>query len=190
LLSRLNQQYFPLQQTLLTFSQFFVFIVGQLATITKLVSPELAHTTTYFVLSRLFTLPTIRALNHLEMSTGPKFRLASLIKIKETKNLKKDGFLLAKSWLQNKQTLEVLQHYDLVLPTQQKKNASSQYCYLVGLGLILARKHYFSDTTYCEETEHYFNAGLNELGLTQSKVVNMMTDITSSANVFCPLDRT
>ena len=65
LMSRLNQQYFPIQQRLLTFSQFFVFIAENLADETKLVSPELASTTANFVVSRLFTLPAIRNLDHI-----------------------------------------------------------------------------------------------------------------------------
>jgi HD-like signal output (HDOD) protein len=190
LLSRLNQQYFPLQRSLLTFSQFFVFIVGELATKTKLVSPELARTTAYFVVSRLFTLPSIRTLNNWERTTDPTFKLASLIKEKETENLKNDGFLLAKTWQQNKQMLEVLLHYDLVMLKQQNKRATNQYCYLIGLSLTLAQEHYFSGTTHCKETELYFKAGLTELGLIQADVMNMMTDITSSTNVFCPLERT
>jgi hypothetical protein len=190
LISRLNQQYFPLQQKLLAFSQFFVFIAGELATLTKLVSPELARTTAFFVVSRLFTLPTIRTLNNWGKPTDPTFKLASLIKLKESKSLKNDGFLLAKSWLQNKQTLEVLQNYDLVIPKEVKKNASNQYCYLIGLSLILAQEYYFTGTTRCNETADYFNSGLIELGFTQAGVIKLMSDITSSTNVFCPLEYT
>jgi hypothetical protein len=188
LMSRLNQQYFPLQQALLTFSQLLVFIIGELATATKLVSPELARTTAYFIVSRLFTLPTIRTLTHWGTSTDPTFKLASLIKVKESKNLKNDGFLLAKSWLQNKQSLEVLQQYDSVITKHMKKTATSQYCYLVGLSLILAQEHYFAETKRGEETERYYKAGLNELGLSQPKVINMMADIIASTNFFCQLN--
>jgi HD-like signal output (HDOD) protein len=188
LLSRLNQQYFPLQQSLLTFSQFFVFIVGELATRTKLVSPELARTTAYFVVSRLFTLPSIRTLNHWQKSTGPTYKLASLIKIKETENLKNDGFLLAKTWQQNKQMLEVLLHYDVVMLKQQNKRSTSQYCYLIGLSLTLAQEHYFSGTSHCKDTEFYYKAGLIEIGLSQAEVMNMMTDIASSTNISCQLE--
>jgi len=187
LLSRLNQEYFPLQQALLTFSQFFALIVGELATKTKLISPELTRTTAYFVVSRLFTLPSIRNLNHWEISTHPTFELASLIKIKGSENLKNDGFLLGNAWQQSKPMLQVLQHYDLVMHKPQNKRATQQYCYLFGLGLTLAKEYYFSGTTRCTETECYFNAGLIELGMSQTEVMNMMTNLTSSTNIFCQL---
>tara|TARA_R110002167_G_scaffold84746_4_gene230275 strand:- start:982 stop:2727 length:1746 start_codon:yes stop_codon:yes gene_type:complete len=181
LLSRLNQQYFPLQQALLTFSQFFVFVVAELATKIKLISPELARTTAYFLVSRLFTLPSIRSLNHWEKSALASFKLADLIKVKETQNLKKDGFLLANAWQQNKQMLEVLQHYDLIMQKQDNKRSTRQYCYLLGLSLTLAQEHYFSDLTRSKETEIYFNAGLIELGMSQTEVMNMMANITTNA---------
>jgi hypothetical protein len=188
LMSRLNQHYFPLQQALLTFSQFLVFVVGELATKTKLISPELARTTAYFVVSRLFTLPNIRTLNQWKTSTGPNFRLASLIKVKNIENIKNDGFVLANTWQQNKQILDVLLHYDLVTPQQENNRSNSQFCYLLGISLILAKEYYFSGTTHCKETDFYFNAGLNELGLNSKDVMKMMTDIIFSTNVYCQLD--
>ena len=184
--SRLNQNYFPLQQALLNFSQFFVSIVAQLTARTKLVSPELASTTALFVVSRLFTLPTIRTMSHWKTSTVATFEVASLVDVKKVEDLKNSAFLLAKAWHQNKQILEVLQYYDLVMHQQLKKQSSRQFCYLIGLSLILAQQHYFSKTTRCKETNAYFKAGLLELAITQTDVRAMMADAVSSTNVFCP----
>ncbi|WP_339722927.1 hypothetical protein [uncultured Paraglaciecola sp.] len=188
LLARLNQQYFPLQQALLTFNQFFVNIVAELATRTKLLSSEFASTTAYFAVSRLFTLPTIRSLKRWETTTIPRFKLASLIKAKESQRLKHDGFMLAKTWHQNKQMLEVLRDYDLVSPEQQKTSSTSQYCYVLGIGLILAQEHYFLRTGHCEETEGYLKTGLHELGLSPATLTSMMTEVVARTNVFCQLD--
>jgi hypothetical protein len=188
LLSRLNQHYFPLQQALLTFSHFFVFIVAEMAAKTKLVSPESASSTAYFVLSRLFTLPTTRTLNDWETSALPSFKVASLVKVKETENLKNNAYLLANAWQQNKQILEVLQHYDIVMEKKINPRSSRQFCYLIGLSLILAQEHYFSGRTRCKETNLYFKAGSSELGLSQTELRDMMTDIISSKNIFCQLE--
>lgn len=187
LLSRLNQQFFPLQEALLTFSQFFVFITGEFASRTKLVSPELARTTAYFLVSRLFTLPQIRSLNYWEAAALPAFKVASLVNVKENHSLKNGGFLLANAWHQNTQILEVLQHYDLVIPEQKIKPSTRQFCYLLGLSLILAQEHYFSGKIRCKETAAYFKDGLVELSFSQPEIINMMSDITSSSNVSCPL---
>ena len=188
LLSRLNQSYFPIQQVLLNFCRIFVSIVAELAAKTKLISPELASTAAYFVVSRLFTLPTIRTMSHWQTSTLPTFKVASLINVKETKSLKNDAFLLANTWQQNKQILEVLQHYDLVMHRQESKRSARQFCYLLGLSLTLAQEHYFSATTRCKETTSYFKAGLLELGISQAESMDMMTNIVSTTNVFCQLE--
>jgi hypothetical protein len=188
LLSRLNQQYFPLQQAILTFAQFFVFIVAELAVKTKVVPPELASTAAYFVMSRLFTLPSIRTQTVWQTFTLPSFKVASLVKVKETENLKNDAFLLANAWHQNKQVLDVLQHYDIVMQNQENKRPSRQFCYLLGLSLTLAHEHYFSGTTRCKETTSYFKAGLGELNISQTELMGMMTDIVSSKNIFCQLE--
>jgi hypothetical protein len=188
LLSRINQHYFPIQQALLTFSQFFVFTVAELAAKTKLQSPELASTAAYFVVSRLFSLPTIRTMNHWETSTLPTFKVASLVNLKDTGSLKNGAFLLAKAWQQNNQILEALQHYDTVMLKQENKRSARQFCYLLGLSLTLTHEYYFSGTTRCNATTSYFKAGLNELGINKTELIHMMTDLVCSKNIFCSLE--
>jgi hypothetical protein len=187
LMSRLNQQYFPIQQRLVNFSQYFVFIARTLADETKLVSPELASTTANFVVSRLFTLPAVRTLIHWSTSTSPSFEVASLVKVKNTDSLKNDAFLLANAWQQNEQILDVLQHYDLIEQSKEIKYSTRQLCYLIGFGLILAQEHYFSETTRSKETALYFKAGLVELGINQAALIDMMNNIATRTNVYCEL---
>jgi hypothetical protein len=188
LLTRLNQQYFPLQQRLISFSQFFVFATRELALKTKLVSPDLACTTAHFVVSRLFTLPSIRTLIHWPKHTIPTFKVASLIKTKETENLKNDAFLLASSWRQNKQILDVLQHYDVIKQSQITKRSTRQLCYVIGLGLILAQEDYFLEKSRCKETTSYIKDGLIELGISKAELTDLMFNITSSSNISCQLE--
>jgi hypothetical protein len=190
LLSRLNQHYFPLQQALLTFSQFFVLIVDKLAAKTKLISPELASITACFVVSKLFTLPKIRTMNHWEISTRPTYKVTSLVELKESESLKSDAFLLANAWQQNKQILDALQHYDIVMQNQAGSPSARQFCFLLGLSLSLAQEHYFSGTKRCKETTSYFELGLLELNISQVELMDMMTDIVFSSNISCPLQQT
>lgn len=188
LLSRLNQEYFPLQQKLITFSQFFVFVVAELAVKTKLTSPELASTAAYFTVSRLFTLPAIRTMKHWKTSVHPTFKVASLVNVKATESLKNDAFLLANAWQQNKQILTALQHYDLVSQSNEKTRSPRQLCYLLGLSLTLAQEHYFSETSRDKETNSYFKAGLIELGINQAELMNWVTDVVVNKSVFCQLE--
>ncbi|WP_299074167.1 HDOD domain-containing protein [uncultured Paraglaciecola sp.] len=185
LLSQLNQSYFPLQHKLLQFSQFFTLIVSELASKTKEVSPELASTTAYFVVSRLFTLPSIRMLSHWEASTLPAFHVAGIVKTQQNKNLKSDAVLLAKAWLQSPLVIEVLQQYDQIVPKQLEKKSTRQFCNLIGLSLILAQEYYFSAPPFCNTTTAYFDAALKELDLKQDEVKRMMINIVTSNNLFC-----
>jgi hypothetical protein len=188
LLNRLNQHYFPLQKALLNFSQFFVFVVSELSAKTKVVSPGLASSTAYFVLSRLFTLPTIRTLNYWETPVLPTFKVASIIKVKETESLKNSAVLLAKAWQQNAQILDVLKHYDLVIQKQENKRSTRQFCFLLGLSLTLAQEHYFSRTKRCKETSSYLKTGLIELSISQSEVMEIMAKLVLSKNIFCHIE--
>jgi HD-like signal output (HDOD) protein len=189
LLSRLNQHYFPLQQTLLHFSQFFILIVDKLAVKTKLVSPEIASTTACFVMSRLFTLPVIRTMSHWEISTRPTYKVTSLVEVKDD-SLKNGAFLLANAWQQQKQILDALQHYDKVMVDPAGTPSARQLCFLLGLSVSLAQEHYFSGTARCKETASYFKAGLLELHISQVELMDMMTDIILSSNIACPLQHT
>jgi hypothetical protein len=188
LLNRLNQHYFPLQKALLNFSQFFVFVVSELSAKTKVVSPELASSTAYFILSRLFTLPTIRTLNYWETPVLPTFKVASIIKVKETESLKNSAVLLANAWQQNAQILDVLKHYDLVIQKQENKRSTRQFCFLLGLSLTLAQEHYFSRTKRCKETSSYLKTGLIELSISQSEVMEIMAKLVLSKNIFCHIE--
>lgn len=188
LLSRLNQQYFPVQQKLLAFSQFFVSVVGELAVKTKLATPELASTAANFAVSRLFSLPAIRNLLLWTSPTSSTFKVTGLINVKDNERLKNDAYLLAKAWQQNTQVLDVLQHYDTVMQNQIKTHPSRQLCYLLGLGFTLAQEYYFSESTRCKETAAYCKAGLNELDINQAELNGIMTNLVSSTNVYCRLE--
>jgi hypothetical protein len=193
LLSRLNQQYFPLQQTFLAFSHFFALIAGELAVKTNSISSELARTTAYFVISRLFTLSAIRTLPYkgisapIKVCKHPTFKVASIVAVKESESLKNGAFLLANAWQQNKQVLKVLQHYDLALSDPPSKPSTRQFCYLLGLSLCMSQEYYFLKTEHSKETSSYIKTALGELNMSQAELNNLINDIISNSNVISPL---
>jgi hypothetical protein len=126
-------------------------------------------------------------MNHWESSTLPAFKVASLVKLKAIENLKHDALALANAWQQNKQILDILQHYDLVMQKQENKSNVRQFSFLFGLSLTLAKEYYFTKTTRCKETTSYVNAGVIELGISQAELTDMMTHIVTTKNIFCEL---
>jgi hypothetical protein len=113
--------------------------------------------------------------------------VASLVKLKATENIKNDALALANAWQQNKQILDTLQHYDLVMQKQENKGNLRQLSFLFGLSLTLAKEYYFTKTTRCNETTSYVNEGLIELGMSQAELTDMMTHIVTTKNIFCEL---
>jgi hypothetical protein len=187
LVSRLNQQYFALQQSFLTFSQLFVFIAGELAVRTQAASQEVARSTGYFVVSRLFTLPALRTLTHWNITKQRTFEVASLVKGSARLSLKKDAVLLANAWHQNKSLIAVLQHYDLPPKISVNKSVSPHFCYLIGLSLVIATEAYFTGIKRDVETIEYVKNALLALELQEFDLQELLIEAVNKTGVFCPL---
>ena len=188
LLSRLNQNYFPLQQKLLNFSQLFAFIASELASRTKLTSPETASTSAYFIVSRLFTLPSIRSLSHWELAQEAGFKIASVIKVSGTDSLNQDGLLLAKAWQQNEQILAVLKNRESILAPPKIDEPIQTLCFLMGVSLILAQQNYFAETPNCDETDTYFDKALIALKISRLELSKLINEILASTKVYSELE--
>ncbi|MFT2091627.1 HDOD domain-containing protein [Paraglaciecola sp. 2405UD69-4] len=146
LIARLNQEYFPLQKSFLSFSQLMANIAGELAFLAKISTSEMAKSLCYFALSRLFSMPSFRLLTEWKLSKEKAFKLDSLINNSESQTLHKDALLLAKSWQLSRQSLsslEKLGNIPIVSSEPEKLG------YLLGLSLVIAREIYFSD--FCDD---------------------------------------
>lgn len=188
LVSRLNQHYFPLQQTFLAFSQLFVFVTAELAAKTKLLTPEVASTTAYFLVSRLFTLPSLKTCLRWEVSHQEAYKVESLAKAKGANTLKQGGILLAQAWQQNKLILQALQHYDAPELNLNNKQSIAQFCYLLGLSLTKAKENYFTNRLTCSQTNGYVETALMELGIDKQALADVDQKVASNAHIFTPLN--
>lgn len=187
LLSRLNQHYFPLQHAFLAFSQLFVFMVEEIAIKTKSQSVDMVKTAGYFLLSRLFTLPSLRAQQTWKTKIDFEYQADSLIKHSKTANLKQDAILLAQAWQQNTAIIELLQRYDQADDELDIKDSQRANCYLLGACLIMAKQSYFAQTNQCEKTHNYLKKALTELHIDQTEWTELQTSLAIKAKLTCQL---
>ena len=187
LLSRLNQQYFPLQHAFLAFSQLLVFIVEELATETKLSSVDTAKTTAYFLLSRMFTLPSLRT--QLAWKTNPQsfYQVDSLFKSPKSAALKQDATRLARAWQQDTTIIQLLQKYDCIHLEPQTKNSVKLSSFLLGAALIMANEIYFSQTNQCPQTQAYLDKALIALQFSSAQWTELQKNITIKSQIACQL---
>lgn len=182
LLSRLSQEYFPLQKRIMIFSELYALIAAELATKTRFISNEQAKTTAYFVISRLYTLPTIRTLHNWPINNKDHFKLENLFMIKGANTLKDGAVILAKAWQQDNIIQATLSHCDLPfseIKTQPK--LTTQFALLLGLGLIRAKQLYFPEFYTCQATKNYINSALQALSLTD---IELNTAILTASTKF------
>ncbi|MDU0356097.1 hypothetical protein RS130_21350 [Paraglaciecola aquimarina] len=164
LLLKLNQEYFPLQQRLLIFTQLSASIAQFLASKSNRQSPILASKSMHFLLSGLFTSVTIKTLNSWPLGTAQALKLSNLIAVPHKQDLKKISLLLAQTWQQNQSILTDLDEYDLANLSTEKQTIQPT-SYLLGLSLVIAKKAYFSQSIDSVETKNYIDLALKSLDL-------------------------
>ncbi len=189
LLSRLTQQQFVLRPAFLAFSQLLALFNAQLARSTGLCSAELASSSGYFMLSRLFTLPSLRKLVVWQPKAGRSFDIAHLVEAKGSAQLKRDGVLIAKAWQQDKIVLAALA-YDSAADEPHNKTGTRQLSYLLGLSLLLARETYFGSTQRCSDTLSFIDSACLHLKLKEQKLYGLSTQIHQEHNISTPLTYT
>jgi hypothetical protein len=187
LLSRLNQHYFPLQQSFLAFSQFYVFIVEEIAVLTKTGSINMLKTAAYFLLSRLFTLPNLRAQLVWNTNTQFSFQVNSLISLPQSVDLQQDAMLLAQAWQQSPAIIQLLQTGDHNANTSYTKDVETINDYLLGLGLIMAKQSYFSQNNQCEATKKYLSTALEVLNISEIQWADLQKNLMIKAHISCQL---
>jgi hypothetical protein len=187
LASRLNQQYFPLQQTFLKFNQILGIIAQELAIKTQTVSPHIASTAAGFLLSRLFTLPILRTKQVWETNSLHRYNVDSLVKKAQVGNVKKNAVLLAKAWQQNKNIIDSLERYTDTSPPPNSKLIVEQLSYLLGVSFSMAYEVYFANIEPCSNTNIYQISALKMLGISQQQWSEVKSTLPSKTAVFCQL---
>ncbi|WP_133468434.1 HDOD domain-containing protein [Paraglaciecola marina] len=186
LMTRLNQQHFPLQQSFLNFSQLMANIANELAVLAKLESPEMVKSLVYFALSRLYTMPSFRLLTQWEIEHKTAFKLASLICQKGNQKLHEDAILLAKSWQQPSQSIHCLQIWD-VKPSTTNQIQTNKIAHLLGLSLILARELYMLNKDSDDATTAYRKKACRILKITEQDLVKSKERILRTNEVIAQI---
>ncbi|MEP0356606.1 HDOD domain-containing protein [Paraglaciecola sp.] len=187
LITRLNQQHFPLQQSFLNFSQLMANTANELAALAKLESPEMVKSLAYFALSRLYTMPTFRLLTQWNVERRETFKLDNLISNKGNKKLQEDAVLLAKSWQQPSQSVHCLQSWGFET-NKSSSLQSNKISHILGLSLLMARELYFSDEDSDDATNEYRINAYRILEVTEDAMIKCRENILRNNEVTCQIN--
>ncbi|MGJ8682625.1 hypothetical protein [Paraglaciecola sp.] len=187
LLSRLNQEYFPLQKQFIVFSSIYSTIAAEIANTNKSMTYEIVSSTAYFVLSRLFSLPQLRTKMNWEVDNKRHFEVSNLIKVNGNNTLKSGAIILAQAWQQPANILQALKSYD-ALDTLHNSNKKHQLSYILGLSLIIAKQVYFQTPTSCPDTLRYKNNALDTLHLSDTQITEITEQALSKTMIYSTLN--
>lgn len=187
LLVRLNQQYFPLQQSFLNFSQIMANITSELAFLTKLESSEMVKSLSYFALSRLYSMPSFRLLTNWNVTSTKAFKLDGLVANKDSYKLNQDALLLAKSWQLSSNSLSYLQKFSEVSPANVDKTKTSRVAYILGLSLIIAKEIYFSDYLDNDASADFRNNAYAILKISEHDIIKIKNRVIATSEITTPI---
>jgi hypothetical protein len=185
LVTRLNQQVFPLQQQLLSFSTLLANIAGAIIHATEEGIADQARTLAYFLMSRLFTHPKVRVLKNWQPAPNCYFDLDGVMPALESTTLGQGALVLATHWQQSNRTLDVIKRFSSKEQTRHS-NKAYRMDLIMGLSLVIAKHIYFSNLSACHLTQDYVKSALLALSLTQNNLDEIKKTIGCSA--YCYAD--
>ena len=188
LLSRLNQNYFPLQQQFISFTQLRGHIAGSLAQNSGLCSFEQACSLAYFATAGLFTHPALKVQKRWLTQSSRQFDVNQLCGIKGNQQLHKHAVILAQAWQQNSQSLLAMRMHNMPSETMTKAGGREKLAMLLGLSLISTRTLYFSDEEPCEDSKNYRQRGLELLNISPQSLDFLQQESANYCHRYQPLD--
>ena len=169
LVTRLNQEVFPLQQQLVSFSALFANVTQQIAQLADSEIADQASTLAYFVLSRLFTHPKVRILTKWVPAQHSHFSLDSLLPALPKGTLTQGALVLATHWQQNPQTIKIIKRIGSK-ESITKTNRQYDTELVMGLSLVITKHVFFCNLAPCERTQSYVKSAISSLGISQKSV--------------------
>jgi hypothetical protein len=187
LLSRLNQEYFPQQKSLIIFSELFAAITAELAIQTQIIAEEQAKTVAYFALSRLFTLPTLRTQVDWPFENQDHFKIENLFTVKGCQSLQDGAVILAKAWQQERSIVSVLTHYaDSKALVNAHSGMVTKVGFLLGLSLIKAKQVHFPKYKPCPTSDTYTQVALRQLTIVETELNQSIQHAVVKFNYYSP----
>ncbi len=188
LLSRLNQNYFPLQQHFINFTQLRGHIAGSLAQQSGLFTFEQACSLAYFATAGLFTHPALKIQKRWLTKSTRLFDINQLDGLKGNEQLHKHAVILAQAWQQNSENLLALRMHNMQPEKMSGTGGGRRLAMLLGLSLISTRALYFSHEKSCTHSEHYLKCALKLLNISPLALGSLQQQSVSYCHSYQPLD--
>ena len=181
LLLRLNQNYFPLQDSFIQFTRLRCHLAASIIGINDKSLVEEANCLACFACSGLFTVATLKGVQDWQTESKKPFDIRYLIATHQQQSLHDNAIKLAEAWHQKPHMIMALRNHLLLPEHMAKHKVAIKLAITLGLSLLLARKIYFAEQSQCPEAITYQQQGLKKLGLNK----HHLEEICQQANGFC-----
>ncbi|MBN7821409.1 hypothetical protein [Bowmanella yangjiangensis] len=182
LLSRVNQHYFPLQESLLQMTQVLVNSMEVLANQNGTAEHGEVKTLGYFACAGLFTNTWLKGRVKLPQSASPNYSLTGLLAVPQADELIKHAIALAQGWKQDSQLIQALRYH--ASPAPQIPRPARRLGCLLGLGLLMTRQIWFGES---ETTEmDYYQEAMAYLRLSPARWQYLKWQTVEVTHCYCP----
>lgn len=186
LMLRLNQRYFPLQNSFVQFTQLRCQLAAQLCELSLGNSAvEEIRTLALFACGGLFTLAPLKSLVQWQASNGAAHIPASLFQHPHAYKLQDHSIKLAKAWQQPKSSLLALQQQHLYPDALGGGYQAKLTACILGLSLQLARKAYFMQKID-SDSDHYQSMALAMLKVRMQDINGICDQAMVFSHSYCP----
>lgn len=186
LLNRLNQHYFPLQESLLQFNELAAQCVENLAAAAAMPAPQSTRTMAYFCCSAFFTHGPVKILVKPPKRGNLAYDINQLLHIKEAQTLQQLALKLALAWQQDVDLLAGLRWHNQLPAQMACTDRQKKYACLLGLGLLISSRAYWGEETEVVRGEQYQYQALQQLGLNTLQLQEALWQAIDTTHCFCP----
>lgn len=184
LLSRLNQNYFPLQQDFIQFTRLRAQIAATLAEAVEGLAGENASVLACFSSAGLFTQPSLKSHTKWRRHNKDQFDIQTLFAFSNAANLHEHGVKLAQAWHQPEHFISCLNQQKL-MPEDYTSSADNQkLTAILGLSLVGAIQVFFDDWLADNLTHNYIKQAFELLNLEEAMLNNVATQAMSICHTY------
>lgn len=185
LLTRLNQHYFPLQDSLYQFLKLWSLIAGILAENHKSLLAEEVSNWVYFSFSGLFTNIELKSKTRWQLRTSQVRDQSCLANIKQASQLNSHAQRLAQCWLQDIELKDALK--ELQLKRQLPASAARSKAHLVIQISMHLAVHYYFDGGEAPFYDEFLLQLCREFGLSNEYLGTINQQVLERTHTYCPI---
>lgn len=186
---RLNQHYFPLQESLLQFCTLYKHLSGVIAELSNKVTPELASCWAGFASSGVFTSVILKTRTALptENLSGP--RISQILPVEHASTFPHHAIKLAECWAQPAiltLAIQELEQTEKFVSHSRKRHHNISA--ILGMGLILTKYVYIADYDLTNEELEYLQKAMLYLGIETSSEAAIIQSALERAHSYSPIN--